>query len=332
MRFNSDGKFKIMQITDIQEIPDVSPDTIKLINAALEEEKPDLVVLTGDQIKGYGVSYKGKGDALIESVAETVGKLLKPVTDRHIPFAVTFGNHDRQVGISNKDQFEKIYKASPGCVGEQAEGIDGGGTYNIPILSSDGERTAFNLYLFDSGTDAKGGGYEPFDPQIIDWYRKKRDELKAQNGDYIPSLVFQHIPMFEHYNVLKRVGKREKGAIPAFRIHKGEHYKIDETKCVEGSVLLEPPSIPDINTGEFEALSEKAMCSAYMSATITKIPMSERSAISMSASLSRRVSMSTATENSAACAASSSTKTIRANIRHILKHMSSSATASSIRR
>ena len=257
MRFNSGGKFKIMQITDIQEIPDVSPDTIKLINAALEEEKPDLVVLTGDQIKGYGVSYKGKGDALIESVAETVGKLLKPVTDRHIPFAVTFGNHDRQVGISNKDQFEKIYKALPGCVGEQAEGIDGGGTYNIPILSSDGERTAFNLYLFDSGTDAKGGGYEPFDPQIIDWYKKKRDELKAKNGDYIPSLVFQHIPMFEHYNVLKRVGKREKGAIPAFRIHKGEHYKIDETKCVEGSVLLEPPSIPDINTGEFEALSEK---------------------------------------------------------------------------
>ena len=57
--------------------------------------------------------------------------------------------------------------------------------------------------------------------------------------------------------ISKRVGKHEKGAIPAFRIHKGEHYKIDETKCVEGSVLLEPPSIPDINTGEFEALSEK---------------------------------------------------------------------------
>ena len=238
MRFNSDGKIKIMQITDIQEIPDVSPDTIKLINAALEEEKPDLVVLTGDQIKGYGVSYKGKGEALIESVAETVGKLLKPVTDRHIPFAVTFGNHDRQVGISNKDQFEKIYKALPGCVGEQVEGIDGGGTYNIPILSSDGERTAFNLYLFDSGTDAKGGGYEPFDPEIIDWYKKKRDELKAQNGDYIPSLVFQHIPMFEHYNVLKRVGKREKGAIPAFRIHKGEHYKNRRNQVRRGFCII----------------------------------------------------------------------------------------------
>ena len=72
-----------------------------------KKRSPISSVLTGDQIKGYGVSYKGKGDALIGSVAETVGKLLKPVTDRHIPFAVTFGNHDRQVGISNKDQFEK---------------------------------------------------------------------------------------------------------------------------------------------------------------------------------------------------------------------------------
>ena len=51
MRFNSDGKFKIMQITDIQEIPKVSPDTLKLINAALESEKPDLAVFTGDQIR-----------------------------------------------------------------------------------------------------------------------------------------------------------------------------------------------------------------------------------------------------------------------------------------
>lgn len=167
MRFNSDGKFKIMQITDIQEIPKVSPDTLKLINAALENEKPDLAVFTGDQIKGYGVSYKGRGDELTENVAETVRTLLKPVTDRHIPFAVTFGNHDRQVGISNEEQFEKIYKALPGCIGEQAEGIDGGGTYNIPILSSDGKRTAFHIYLFDSGTDAKGGGYEPFSPEII---------------------------------------------------------------------------------------------------------------------------------------------------------------------
>lgn len=35
MRFNKNGKFKIMQITDIQEILSVSPDTVKLLNAAI---------------------------------------------------------------------------------------------------------------------------------------------------------------------------------------------------------------------------------------------------------------------------------------------------------
>ena len=258
MKFNKDGKFKIMQITDIQEIYNVSNDTLKLLEAAVEKEKPDLVVYTGDQIKGYGVTYKGMGSELVNNVAKTIDKLIEPVTKRNIPFAVTFGNHDRQVGISNKDQFEQIYKKYPSCVGVQAEGIDGGGTCFLSIKSSkDDDKDVFGIYLFDTGTDAKGGGYEPFDTKIIEWYKKTRDSLKEKNGDYIPSLVFQHIPMFEHYNVLKQVKKSEKGAIPAFRIHKGEYYKIDETKCVPGSVLLEPPSIPDINTGEFEALKEK---------------------------------------------------------------------------
>ena len=56
MKFNKGKKFKIMQITDIQEIPAVSPDTIALLEAAIETEKPDLVVYTGDQIKGYGIT------------------------------------------------------------------------------------------------------------------------------------------------------------------------------------------------------------------------------------------------------------------------------------
>ena len=71
MKFNSDGKFKIMQITDMQEIPAISADTLNLLEAAVEAEKPDLVVYTGDQIKGYGVTYKGKGKELERAVAKT---------------------------------------------------------------------------------------------------------------------------------------------------------------------------------------------------------------------------------------------------------------------
>lgn len=211
LRFQKDGTFKIMQITDMQEIPAISKDTIALMERAVLEEQPDLVVYTGDQIKGYGVTYKGKGEELEREVAQTIGKLLEPVTKRGIPFAVTFGNHDCQVGISNQDQFYHIYKRLPNCIGEQAEGIDGGGTCAIPIEASDGSgRDVFELYLFDSGTDAREGGYEAFDPKIIAWYRKQREDLREKNGMYVPSIVFQHIPMREYYEVLKRVDRGEK--------------------------------------------------------------------------------------------------------------------------
>ena len=220
-----------MQITDMQEIPAISKDTIALMERAVLEEQPDLVVYTGDQIKGYGVTYKGKGEELEREVAQTIGKLLEPVTKRGIPFAVTFGNHDCQVGISNQDQ---------------------GGTCAIPIEASDGSgRDVFELYLFDSGTDAREGGYEAFDPKIIAWYRKQREDLREKNGMYVPSIVFQHIPMREYYEVLKRVDRGEKGAVRAYRTHKNEYYKLGET-CGAGDIFLEPPSVPDVNTGEIE--------------------------------------------------------------------------------
>lgn len=174
------------------------------------------------------------------------------MTKRGIPFAVTFGNHDCQVGISNQDQFCHIYKKLPNCIGEQAEGIDGGGTCAIPIEASDGSgRDVFELYLFDSGTDAREGGYEAFDPKIIAWYRKQREDLREKNGMYVPSIVFQHIPMREYYEVLKRVDRGEKGAVRAYRTHKNEYYKLGET-CGAGDIFLEPPSVPDVNTGEIE--------------------------------------------------------------------------------
>ena len=40
------GQFKIMQIADAQELPfGVSPDTLKLMELAVQAEKPDLIVL-----------------------------------------------------------------------------------------------------------------------------------------------------------------------------------------------------------------------------------------------------------------------------------------------
>lgn len=241
IKFNSDHKLKIMQITDIQEIPKISPDTLNLLNSALDREKPDLVVLTGDQIKGYGITYKNKN-----SVAVTIKAIMEPITSRGIPFAVTFGNHDRQVGISNKEQMEKIYNALPGCVCSD-KAFDAG-TYCVPICSSDGKNTVFCIYLFDSGTDKRGGGYEAVSRDQMEWYRRTRNEM------HVPSIVFQHIPLCEYYCLLKKVNRFTPKRIRAYRTHENEFYTLADSSSGN---FLEPPSIPDENTGEFDVLCEK---------------------------------------------------------------------------
>ena len=84
LRFNN-GKFRILMIADTQEGKRVNSDTLKLIEASLERSQPDLVVYSGDQIWGYR-SFKGNPDL----VRQVLGALVKPVTDRKIPFAICF--------------------------------------------------------------------------------------------------------------------------------------------------------------------------------------------------------------------------------------------------
>lgn len=136
----SDGSFKVMQIADLQEIPAISPDTLKLMNAALDREKPDLVVFTGDQIKGYGITFRG-GDRK-KKVEDTLHRLLEPVVRRNIPFAPLFGNHDGQVGCTNQEQMQ-IYQRYEQCVGMDDPALPGCGTYDLPIYSNDGQKNSF---------------------------------------------------------------------------------------------------------------------------------------------------------------------------------------------
>ena len=53
LRFREDGSFRVLQMADIQDGPNVLPDTIRLIREAIRKADPDLVVFTGDQIRGY---------------------------------------------------------------------------------------------------------------------------------------------------------------------------------------------------------------------------------------------------------------------------------------
>ena len=253
LRFNSDHKFKIMQIADTQEIPAVSPDTLSLINNALDREKPDLVIFTGDQIKGYSKKFK-KDPAIIES---TIDILVEPIAKRNIPFMVTYGNHDAQCGVDNRGQY-KFYAKYDNFISGDLRNADDVGTADIQIYSSTEDKPVFELYIIDSHGKAKdGAGYAPVDKKQIEWYVSRREQLKAENGDYLPSLVFQHIPVPEFFDVIKKVPKGTKGAVPAYGAHENEYFVLNDETIAEGRFMLESPASPDVNTGEFEAMSEK---------------------------------------------------------------------------
>ncbi|MCI7649651.1 MAG: metallophosphoesterase family protein [Oscillospiraceae bacterium] len=253
LRFNSDHKFKIMQIADTQEIPAVSPDTLSLINNALDREKPDLVIFTGDQIKGYSKKFK-KDPAIIES---TIDILVDPIAKRNIPFMVTYGNHDAQCGVDNRGQY-KFYAKYDNFISGDLRNADDVGTADIQIYSSTEDKPVFELYIIDSHGKAKdGAGYAPVDKKQIEWYVSRREQLKAENGDYLPSLVFQHIPVPEFFDVIKKVPKGTKGAVPAYGAHENEYFVLNDETIAEGGFMLESPASPDVNTGEFEAMSEK---------------------------------------------------------------------------
>lgn len=253
LRFNSDHKFKIMQIADTQEIPAVSPDTLSLINNALDREKPDLVIFTGDQIKGYSKKFK-KDPVIIES---TIDILVEPIAKRNIPFMVTYGNHDAQCGVDNRGQY-KFYAKYDNFISGDLRNADDVGTADIQIYSSTEDKPMFELYIIDSHGKAKdGAGYAPVDKKQIEWYVSRREQLKAENGDYLPSLVFQHIPVPEFFDVIKKVPKGTKGAVPAYGEHENEYFGLNDETIAEGGFMLESPASPDVNTGEFEAMSEK---------------------------------------------------------------------------
>lgn len=253
LRFNSDHKFKIMQIADTQEIPAVSPDTLSLINNALDREKPDLVIFTGDQIKGYSKKFK-KDPVIIES---TIDILVEPIAKRNIPFMVTYGNHDAQCGVDNRGQY-KFYAKYDNFISGDLRNADDVGTADIQIYSSTEDKPVFELYIIDSHGKAKdGAGYAPVDKKQIEWYVSRREQLKAENGDYLPSLVFQHIPVPEFFDVIKKVPKGTKGAVPAYGAHENEYFVLNDETIAEGGFMLESPASPDVNTGEFEAMSEK---------------------------------------------------------------------------
>jgi len=175
LRFNQNGTFKVMSISDIQDGANVSPETMTLITLALDAEKPDLVVLDGDNIFDWAPSLLFSR----ANVEHNIATFLKPITDRGIAFAVVFGNHDATMPLSEAAQWD-YYQTFPGAVGV-ANPIGGRtGNYNIPVQNTEG-RTVLNLWFMHSGGWTLSNRADIL-PEQLAWYRDTSDALTSANG------------------------------------------------------------------------------------------------------------------------------------------------------
>lgn len=243
LRFNSDGKFKIMHVTDTHLSAENLDDSVYLIAAACDKEKPDVIVLTGDI-------------SMADTVDETLRKataLMNVFEERNIPVAVTFGNHDSESGVISREDLMAFYNTFS-CSISVDDGADlpGCGTYNIPVLASDGEKVKFNIWMFDSGDYDSEKHYANVLEEQVDWYVKKSEALEAENGEKVYSLAFQHIIVPEIYDALKEV--KIHGAYSYSRIYDSSRYYAFDPDAVNYGMLHETPCPGYYNHGQFEAM------------------------------------------------------------------------------
>ncbi|PLS27796.1 metallophosphoesterase family protein [Bifidobacterium parmae] len=78
LRFRKNGTFRVLQMADIQDKPEVDKDTIRLIEEAIHVADPDLVVFTGDQIRGYDPAYI---DTFLRRRGEHPGARVRLITE-----------------------------------------------------------------------------------------------------------------------------------------------------------------------------------------------------------------------------------------------------------
>ena len=249
LSFNNDGKLRILQIADIQEAIWVSSVEKLLLFETVRQTRPDLIVLTGDNIAGYSAEKKWGATFAIRQVMDILSLF-------HTPIAAVFGNHDDEgTELTKLDQMD-VYESYPtfiGCRGVVAEKtvdktVINVGTYNLPVYADKcSDEVAFNIWCFDSGNYNpvnRYGGYGYVFPEQLEWYVEKSNELKKANGGVpVPSIAFQHIIPPQIAEALQEVPEGTPGAVD----FAGKWYTLPEGTDLTKNHLSEAPCPPNLD-------------------------------------------------------------------------------------
>lgn len=267
LNFRPDGTFRILQVSDPQDLVRAKPAMLRMLARAYDDLRPDLVLFTGDNTLGNHlhdvgfVRVKTANDPAVtlHKMRRALDRILEPVQARGIPFAMIYGNHDDMNDVSKREQF-KLYRAYSQCLpmNETDESLDCD-TYNIPLRTSDG-RTAWNLFMLDSAWNDEQGQHWRVKPETTGWYARTSDSLRSENGGKaVPSLLFLHVALPQMKALCKPCGKKTAGAV-----RDGDGYVCLDNAKAKG-VMGESISACEDDGGLFDAMRARGDVRAVIS-------------------------------------------------------------------
>lgn len=224
LKTDENGNFKILQVSDVQDHATtdgkrkVAKRTLKTIKYAVSLLKPDLIVLTGDNV--HRAASLSDFDYTVRTLTDAFMKT---------PFAVTYGNHDLErnkengVCLSYKQEQEiyekygalKLCKDGLECSDTSDYSSSLYGTGYVDIYTDDGCSISNRVILVNSGTyevsaDCPDGNVinngEGFGRPGVNAKTYKNNDysnvvkaVKKWTGEGIKCISFQHIPLQEFF-------------------------------------------------------------------------------------------------------------------------------------
>ncbi len=160
----------------------------KYLRETIEATKPDLILLTGDNVFG---EFDDKGT--------TLKALINFMESFGIPWAPVLGNHDTETKLGVDWQCEQ-YENAEHCLFKQRE-LNGNGNYSVGIRQNGKITRVF--FMLDTGShtgsvETYSNGHTRaitgFAQDQINWYTEAVGRIRKEYPDFKLSFVF-HVPM-----------------------------------------------------------------------------------------------------------------------------------------
>lgn len=180
--------FRLLQLSDLHwnYTTDI-PKEKEYLSTLISETNPDFIVITGD-------SFLGANQVIVRELLTFIDSLA-------CPYTFTWGNHDLQGLYSDSWLFEEVKKGQYSYFLNLDDEITGDANHIIDLKRND-ERL-WRIYVLDSNSYIPTGltyDYNYIHDDQVEWFEAQSEKAYQEDGSYVPSLAFFHIPLWEWGN------------------------------------------------------------------------------------------------------------------------------------